>query len=315
MNSLRIVFAGTPAFGLPCLDALNQSANELVAVYTQPDRPAGRGRKVQFSAIKEWAEQHHLPIYQPVNFKNSAAIEELAALKPDLIVVIAYGLILPKAVLEIPRYGCINVHASLLPSWRGAAPIQHALLHGDAETGVTIMQMDVGMDTGDMLKKVTCKISNTDTAQTLHDKLASIAPGPLLEVITNLSYYQQHAEKQEDNAATYAGKIQKEHALIDWQQDAHKIEQQIRAYNPWPTAYTHLDGEIVRIHQAKVIPISHSVHTPGTIIEVNKHEVIICTGNHGIALEKIQFAGGKVMSAPDWINGLKGQNLVGKQCT
>lgn len=314
MNSLRIVFAGTPAFGVPSLEALHQSANQIIAVYTQPDRPAGRGRKVQVSAVKEWAEQRQLPIYQPINFKAPEAIEQLAALKPDLLVVIAYGLILPKAVLDIPRYGCINVHASLLPSWRGASPIQHAILHGDSETGVTIMQMDVGMDTGDMLKKVSCAISNTDTAQTLHDHLAALAPSPLLDVVTNIAYYQQQAEKQQDSLATYAGKIHKEHALIDWQQDAMNIDQQIRAFNPWPIAYTHIDQEIVRIHQAKVAPVNPLGHAPGTIIEVNKHEVIIATGNQSIAVEKIQFAGGKVIKIADWINGLKGQNILGKQC-
>ncbi|TIE07554.1 methionyl-tRNA formyltransferase, partial [Legionella pneumophila] len=171
MNGLTVVFAGTPEFGLPCLDALIQSRHHLKAVYTQPDRPAGRGRKLQESPVKEWAINHQISVYQPLNFKNQEAIDELSALKPDVMVVIAYGLILPKAVLEIPRLGCINVHASLLPRWRGASPIQHAILHGDAESGVTIMQMDVGLDTGPMLCKATCPVTSSDTAGSLHDTL------------------------------------------------------------------------------------------------------------------------------------------------
>ncbi|MBI2784774.1 MAG: methionyl-tRNA formyltransferase, partial [Legionella longbeachae] len=181
MNKLNIIFAGTPEFGLHCLDALLQSDHHLQAIYTQPDRPAGRGRKLQASAVKEWALKQSIPIYQPLNFKNPEVIAELAALKPDVMIVIAYGLILPKTVLEIPKLGCINVHASLLPRWRGASPIQSAILHGDTESGVTIMQMDVGMDTGAMLHKVSCPISATETASSLHNKLSQIAAQPLLE--------------------------------------------------------------------------------------------------------------------------------------
>ncbi|HAU1882018.1 TPA: methionyl-tRNA formyltransferase, partial [Legionella pneumophila] len=187
MNDLTVVFAGTPEFGLPCLDALIQSRHHLKAVYTQPDRPAGRGRKLQESPVKEWAINHQIPVYQPLNFKNQEAVDELSALKPDVMVVIAYGLILPKAVLEIPRLGCINVHASLLPRWRGASPIQHAILHGDAESGVTIMQMDVGLDTGPMLCKATCPVTSSDTAGSLHDKLAKMSVKPLLDVLEALA--------------------------------------------------------------------------------------------------------------------------------
>ena len=178
MSSLNIVFAGTPAFTLPCLDALAASKHQLLAIYTQPDRPAGRGRKLQASAVKEWAEAHQLSLHQPLNFKQEETLNELASLAPDVLVVIAYGLILPREVLDLPRLGCINVHASLLPRWRGASPIQHAILHGDAETGVTIMQMDTGMDTGDMLAQVSCEIGNS-TAGELHDRLAQLAPPPL----------------------------------------------------------------------------------------------------------------------------------------
>lgn len=310
MSSLNIVFAGTPAFGLPCLDALAQSNHRIQAIYTQPDRPAGRGRKLQASAVKEWAITKEIPVYQPLNFKNQETIDELAALKPDLMIVIAYGLILPKAVLEIPKLGCVNVHASLLPRWRGASPIQHAILHGDAESGVTIMQMDVGMDTGDMLHKVTCAITQQDTAYTLHDKLAQISAQPLLVTIEALANHTAVPEVQNNELATYAGKINKEDACINWQQSAAEIDQKIRAFNPWPIAYTHLNEEVLRIHQAQVVAIEGS-QAPGTVVNIDKKGMLVATGKQALLVEKIQLPGGKIISIADWLNSSKSQLHVG----
>jgi methionyl-tRNA formyltransferase len=309
-NTLNIIFAGTPEFGLPCLDLLKNSTHSLQAIYTQPDRPAGRGRKLQASAVKEWALKHHIPVHQPPNFKDPAAIAELAALKPDVMVVIAYGLILPKTVLDIPRFGCINVHASLLPRWRGASPIQSAILQGDEESGVTIMQMDVGMDTGAMLRKVRCVLTREETAQSLHDKLSDIAAHPLLETLDALATLGTKPEVQNNELATYAKKINKEDALINWQQSAIEIDRKLRAFNPWPIAYTHLGAELVRIHQAQVIP-QQSAQNPGTIIHLDKKGLVVATAQQSVLIEKIQFPGGKVISIADWLNSSKTQAHTG----
>lgn len=307
--SLKIVFAGTPEFGLPCLDALAQSSHCLTAIYTQPDRPSGRGRKVHASAVKEWAIAHELPVYQPLNFKTPEAIADLADLKPDLMVVIAYGLILPRSVLEIPRLGCINVHASLLPRWRGASPIQQAILQGDDCSGVTIMQMDVGLDTGAMLVKVDCPITAVDTAGTLHDKLAQLSPQPLLQAI-DLLINNKMGQAQDDNLATYAQKINKEDGRINWQNSAVVINRQIRAFNPWPIAYTLLNSDSLRIHQASVVTLEHDVQ-PGTIVQLTKQGMLIATGEGGLLVEKIQFPSAKTVSVADWLNSGKIELHVG----
>ncbi|HAT8178496.1 TPA: methionyl-tRNA formyltransferase [Legionella pneumophila] len=310
MNGLTIVFAGTPEFGLPCLDALIQSKHHLKAVYTQPDRPAGRGRKLQESPVKEWAIDHQLPVYQPLNFKNQEAIDELSALKPDVMVVIAYGLILPKTVLEIPRLGCINVHASLLPRWRGASPIQHAILHGDAESGVTIMQMDVGLDTGPMLCKATCSITSSDTAGSLHDKLARISVQPLLDTLEALASNSVQFELQNNQLASYAGKINKEEARINWHESVMEIDRKIRAFNPWPIAYT-LAGELMlRIYQAKVTDTT-CTEMPGMVLNIDKNGMLVATGDNALLVEKIQFPGAKVLSVKDWLNSGKTQLHTG----
>jgi methionyl-tRNA formyltransferase len=306
MSKLNIVFAGTPAFGLPSLDALLHSSHHLLAVYTQPDRPAGRGRKLQASAVKEWALAQQIPVYQPINFKNPEAIAELAALKPDVMIVIAYGLILPKAVLEIPKLGCINVHASLLPRWRGASPIQSAILHGDTESGVTIMQMDVGMDTGAMLRKVSCPVSSSETAGSLHDKLAQMSAQPLLETLNDLANQTAKPEIQNNELATYASKINKEDALINWQQTAIEIDRKIRAFNPWPIAYTIFGEDILRIHQAKIVVLP-STHVPGTVINIDKKGMLIATGDQALLVEKIQLPGAKIITIADWLNSSKSQ--------
>jgi methionyl-tRNA formyltransferase len=310
MSSLNIVFAGTPEFGVPCLDALNRSTHHLSAIYTQPDRPAGRGRKVQASAVKVWALTHGIPVHQPLNFKTQEAIDELAALKPDLMIVIAYGLILPRAVLELPRLGCINVHASLLPRWRGASPIQQAILHGDTHSGVTIMQMDVGMDTGAMLSKVECEITSIDTAGSLHDKLAQLSAQPLLETVELVAKEHCHPEVQKDHLATYAKKINKEDGCINWQQDASTIDRQIRAFNPWPIAYTGLGEEQVRIHHASLVALNTKAK-PGTVLSLDKKGMLVATGNGGVLIEKIQFPSAKAVAIADWLNSGKSQLHVG----
>ncbi|MFI4918391.1 MAG: methionyl-tRNA formyltransferase [Legionellales bacterium] len=310
MNGLNLVFAGTPEFGLPCLDALAQSKHHIHAIYTQPDRPAGRGRKMQASAVKEWALRHQIAVHQPMNFKEPQAVDALAALKPDVLIVIAYGLILPKAVLDIPRLGCINVHASLLPRWRGASPIQHALLYGDDKSGVTLMQMDVGMDTGAMLCHVTCPITAADTAGSLHDKLAQISAQPLLATLDALANASIRPEAQNNELATYAGKINKDDARINWQQPAVVVDRQIRAFNPWPIAYTALGETLLRIHQAQTTELDCS-QTPGTILRLDKQGMLVATGNKSLLVEKIQFPGAKAIFVADWLNAGKNQLQVG----
>lgn len=304
MTPLSIVFAGTPEFGLPCLDALRHSPHHIKAIYTQPDRPAGRGRKLQASAVKEWALTHNIPVYQPLNFKNAEDIATLSALNPDVIIVIAYGLILPKSVLEIPKLGCINVHASLLPRWRGASPIQQAILHGDSQSGVTLMQMDVGMDTGAMLLKVPCAITALDTAGSLHDKLSSLSASPLLAVLEAMATNTIHPETQNNALATYAGKILKEDARIRWQRSALEIDRQIRAFNPWPIAHAVLKEDVIRIHQAQATE-TECLEAPGTVIHCDKKGILVATTHKAILLERIQFPGGKAISVADWLNASK----------
>ena len=306
---MNIVFAGTPAFCLPCLDALGQSTHTLQAVYTQPDRPAGRGRKLHASAVKEWAQDHRIPLFQPLNFKQNETIDQLSALKPDLMIVIAYGLILPRGVLDIPRLGCINVHASLLPKWRGASPIQHAILEGDSETGVTIMQMDTGMDTGPMLARVTCLIG-MDTAGQLHDRLAQMAVKPLLMTLDALSSGSIQAKNQDNQQATYAQKINKEDAIINWHASATTIDRKIRAFNPWPIAYTHAGETVMRIYQSDIISQQHS-EQPGTILSIEKNGILVAAGEQAILVKHIQFPGGKAMAVADWLHAQRDQLYVG----
>lgn len=308
MSQLKVVFAGTPEFGCGCLDAL-AAHHQLIAVYTQPDRPAGRGRKLQVSAVKAWALEHDTPVFQPLNFKTPEAVADLAALKPDVLVVIAYGLILPLSVLTIPRLGCINVHASLLPRWRGASPIQQAILHGDKESGVTIMQMDVGMDTGDMLATVSCKLESQETAASLHDKLSQMAVTPLLETLDKLASGSVIPVVQDENLVTMAGKIRKDDAKINWQQPAEVIDRLIRAFNPWPIAFTQMGDDIIRVHQAVVKPMITNA-LPGTILAIDKTGVQVAAMSNSLLIQQLQFAGGKVISASDLLNSGRAATLV-----
>ena len=298
---MRIVFAGTPEFGLPCLESLYNSQHQIIAIYTQPDRPAGRGQKIQESAVKIWAQEHQIPIYQPLNFKPPEVIADLEALAPDLMVVIAYGLILPKNVLAIPRLGCINVHASILPRWRGAAPIQHAILAGDAETGITIMQMDVGMDTGAAFTIRTCAIAAEDTTLQLHHNLSVLASEPLLSTLDKLIAGTSKSIPQQHEQATYAPKIHKQDAAINWHQSAINIDRKIRAYYPWTIAFTQSPTMTVRIHKATLMT-QHCTQIPGTIIAMNSQGMLVATGKDAILVETIQCPGGRPITIADYMN-------------
>ncbi|MFC0119880.1 methionyl-tRNA formyltransferase [Pseudoalteromonas xiamenensis] len=297
---LRIVFAGTPDFAARHLAALIDSHHDVIAVYSQPDRPAGRGKKLKASEVKELALEHNIPVYQPENFKSDEAKAELAALNADVMVVVAYGLLLPKAVLDMPKFGCLNVHGSILPRWRGAAPIQRSIWAGDAETGVTIMQMDVGLDTGDMLHIVTCPIESTDTSASLYEKLAQTGPSALLETLEQVASGTTHPVKQDDAQANYAKKLSKEEAQIDWTMSAEQIERNIRAFNPWPVAFTHMQNHAVKIWQAEVDARSGDA---GKVLSADKSGVVIATGDKALRITLLQPEGKKPMSAQDFLNG------------
>lgn len=301
-SALRIIYAGTPDFAATALAALLGTQHDIVGVYTQPDRPAGRGRKLQASPVKQLAQTHDLPVYQPENFKDEKDIEQLQRLDADLMVVAAYGLLLPKAVLATPKLGCINIHASLLPRWRGAAPIQRAILAGDTKTGITIMQMDEGLDTGDMLLKHTCPISENDSGGSLHDRLAEMGATALLDALVKIQDQTLKPEPQNDELSTYARKLKKEEALINWQEDATQINRQIRAFNPWPVAQTSINDKTLRIWSAVVLKDSSSAH-PGTIINHSKKGIDIACGSGALRLTQLQPPGKKSMDAAAFLNG------------
>lgn len=301
-SPLSIVFAGTPEFGLPCLEAIATSEHKIIAVYTQPDRKAGRGQQLQPSAVKSWALNAGIKVYQPESFKNPEAQMELESLNPDLMVVIAYGLILPQKVLEIPTLGCINVHASLLPRWRGASPIQHALLHSDKESGITIMQMDKGMDTGACILQSSYQISASETASSLHDCLAKLAVKPLLSTLNQLaSTGLLNKSPQNNDRATYAPKITKEDAAINWHKSAKSIEAQIRAFNPWPITFTHANNNLIRIHQGELCELQ-AKSSPGTILAINKIGIDVSTGDGVLRIKSLQLPGGRVLRVADYLN-------------
>ena len=290
-TKLRIVFAGTPEFAACHLDALlKQSPHEIVAVYTQPDRPAGRGKKLTPSPVKQLAQQHNLPVFQPVSLKTDEAQTQLAALNADIMVVVAYGLLLPKAILETPRLGCINVHASLLPRWRGAAPIQRAIEAGDTETGITIMQMDEGLDTGDMIVSAHIEIDPEETSASLHDKLSAIGPDALHAALNELAQGVAVAEKQDDSFSNYAPKISKQEALVNWHESAELIDRKVRAFNPFPVAYTLLDGERIRIWQGKTLA-STSTAEPGTILKADANGIEIACDEGSFLVTELQLPG------------------------
>jgi methionyl-tRNA formyltransferase len=305
---MKIIFAGTPHFAASALAAL-LTEHQVVAVLTQPDRPAGRGMQLAASPVKQLALQHNLAILQPTTLKTEEAQRSIAMLDSDVMVVAAYGLILPKAVLQLPRYGCLNIHASLLPRWRGAAPIQRAILAGDQETGITIMQMDEGLDTGDMLLHHACPIMANDTAQTLHDKLAEIGASSILETLRLLQENRLTPVKQGNDAACYAAKLVKSEARIDWRQDARQIERAVRAYNPFPVCHANLNGVVIKVWQAKLCTSKRDEHdtsiTPGTVIAVDKRNITVACGKDALCLESLQRPGGKAQPAAQFLQAMQ----------
>ncbi|MFJ2976991.1 methionyl-tRNA formyltransferase [Kluyvera sp. NPDC087067] len=300
-DSLRIIFAGTPDFAARHLDALLSSEHQVVGVFTQPDRPAGRGKKLMPSPVKVLAEEKGIPVFQPVSLRPEENQKLVAELHADVMVVVAYGLILPKAVLAMPRLGCINVHGSLLPRWRGAAPIQRSLWAGDTETGVTIMQMDVGLDTGDMLHKLSCPITADDTSASLYDKLAELGPQGLLDTLSLLASGTAKPEVQDEAQVSYAEKLSKEEARVDWTLSAAQLERCIRAFNPWPMSYIVIDDQPIKIWQATVIDKPANA-VPGTILEATRQGIQVATGDGILNLISLQPAGKKAMSAQDLLN-------------
>ena len=301
---LKLVFAGTPEFAAQHLRFLLDSGqHDIVAVYTQPDRPAGRGKKPRPSPVKNIALEQGLPVYQPLNFKAEEDRQALAALGADLMVVVAYGLILPQSVLDIPRLGCVNVHASLLPRWRGAAPIQRAIEAGDSESGVTIMQMAAGLDTGDMLRKVSCAITANDTAASLHDRLADMGGPALLETLNSLADGTAVAESQDDTLSNYAAKIDKQEAILDWRKPATQLDREIRAFIPFPICYTTLGEDRLRVWQALPQDNSPGAATPGTIIHTDKQGITVACGEGTLLLQALQLPGARQLSVAEILNG------------
>nr|WP_314477778.1 methionyl-tRNA formyltransferase [uncultured Pseudomonas sp.] len=306
---MRIVFAGTPEFAAEHLKALLDSPYEVVAVYTQPDRPAGRGQKLMPSAVKALAVAHDIPVMQPPSLRNAEAQAQLAALAPDLMVVVAYGLILPQTVLDIPRLGCINSHASLLPRWRGAAPIQRAVQAGDAESGVTVMRMEAGLDTGPMLLKVVTPITADDTGGSLHDRLAQMGPPAVIQAIAGLADGSLHGEVQDDALATYAHKLNKDEARLDWALPADQLERLIRAFNPRPVCHSTLDGETVKVLSAR---LTTGQGAPGEVLAATKEGLVVACGEQALSLTRLQLPGGKALAFGDLFNSRQEKFTVGK---
>ena len=310
-QTLKVVYAGTPDFAVPALQALLASRHEVLAVYCQPDRPAGRGRKLVFGPVKQVAVDAGIAVEQPISLKPLAEQEKLRAYAPDVMIVAAYGLILPQAVLDIPRYGCFNIHGSLLPRWRGAAPIQRAIQTGDSETGVTIMQMAAGLDTGDMLYKVTTPIQASDGGQSIHDRLAADGAQALLHTLDLLIEGKLQPEVQDDSLANYAHKLTKAEAQVDWTQSALEIDRLIRAFDAWPTAYTLYHGQPLRLFASRVLtPNSTTNAKPGAVLAESKEGIDIATGAGVVRILSLQLPGGKRLSAAEFLNG---RSLLGEQ--
>ena len=300
-ENLRTVFMGTPEFALQPLQGLLAAGVNLVGVYTQPDRPKGRGKKLAASPVKQLALEHGIPVFQPEKLRDQQAVEELQALQPDLIIVVAYGQILPKVALDIPRYHCINIHASLLPEYRGAAPINKVIIDGGTETGVTTMLMDVGLDTGDMLVKRSLNIGENETAGELHDRLALLGREVMEETLDHLCAGALVAEKQDDSLSCYAPMLKKEDGLIDWQRSAIEIHNQVRGLDPWPGAYTYLEGEVLKIAATTVD--TGSVEAAGTIISADKTGVRIACGEGVLIVGELQLPGRKRLAAMNFLSG------------
>ncbi|HXB17787.1 MAG TPA: methionyl-tRNA formyltransferase [Steroidobacteraceae bacterium] len=307
---MRVAFAGTPQFALPALEALLEF-HRVVGVLTQPDRPSGRGRHLSASPVKTLAEARHLPLLQPASLREAAPLAQLAAWEPEVLVVVAYGLILPRAVLELPRHGCLNIHASILPRWRGAAPVQRAILAGDAATGVTIMQMDEGLDTGPVLLTREIAIGAHDTGGSLHAALAALGAAALLEALEGLASGALSARPQPGEGASYAAKIEKSEARIDWARDAAAIERQVRAFDPWPIAETMLEGQRLRIHSAENVEVkAEKSHEYGAIVSLRDDIMLVQCGRGLLGIRKVQKPGGRVLQVSEFAHNL---DLVGRR--
>jgi len=298
---MRLIFAGTPAFAATHLESLVGAGHDIVAVYTQPDRPVGRGKKVQPTPVKAVAEQHGIPVFQPARL-DAQATAELAGFAPDLMIVVAYGLILSPAVLQTPRFGCINVHASLLPRWRGAAPIERAILAGDTETGICIMQMDAGLDTGDVLLALKTPIGDRDNALTITERLATLGCEGLEKVLADLGSFQANARPQDDRHATYAAKLGKEEAEINWRQHAALIQRQVQAFYPRSPAWCLFQGDRLRIIEA-VSKAGNAGAVPGTILAVGSNAITVACGENRLEISAVQLPGKKPMAMQDVLNG------------
>lgn len=308
---LKIAFAGTPEFAIPSLQALLNSQHTVCAVYTQLDKRAGRGRKLTGSPVKALALENDIPLFQPETLQDKTEQEMFAALNVDVLVVVAYGLLLPKRILTTPKYGCINVHASLLPRWRGAAPIQHALLAGDKETGITIMQMDEGLDTGPTLNRIICPIHSTDTFQTLYTNLAKVGSEALLIALSDVEAGRTHPKKQNEREACYAKKIKKQDAKINWNESAVQIERMIRAFYPWPMAFTEMHSRHIRVIRAAALN-EKTTASPGSILRASKEGIDVATGKKILRLLELQFAGREPTSIVDILNARKEEFAPGK---
>ena len=298
---LKIVFAGTPDFAALHLQALIDSNHQVIAVYSQPDRPAGRGKKLQASPVKRLAVKHAIPVYQPQSLKTADSQLALSALQADIMVVVAYGLILPASILNTPKLGCLNVHGSLLPKWRGAAPIQRSIFAGDSKTGVTIMQMDEGLDTGPMLFKQSLTITKKDTSASLYQKLSEIGPIALLETLSILAEIQP--QTQDDDFASYAKKLSKEEAKMDWNLSAEQLERNIRAFNPWPVAFFNINNFNIKVYSSDVVKNKKPDTPAGQIVKSDKTGILVTTGNECLLLTTLQLPGKKPMAVADVLNG------------
>ena len=301
---MKIVFMGTPDFAVGALEALVEAGHEVVAVVTQPDKPKGRGKEMQQTPVKACALKHNIEVFQSVKIKTPEAVEVLKGYGADLFVVAAFGQILSKEILDMPKFGCVNIHASLLPKYRGAAPIQWAILDGEKETGVTIMQMNEGLDTGDMLTKVIVPIEDTDTGESLFDKLAEAGAKLLIETIPQIEAGTLHPEAQDDSLSTYAKMIKKEMGLIDWKKEAVVLERLVRGMNSWPSAYTHFNGKTLKVWEAGV-ELKEAKAEPGTVVEVTKNSIKVQTGQDLLVLKQIQLEGKKRMDVASFLLGYK----------
>ena len=298
---MKVLFMGTPDFAVSTLKAIIEAGHEVRGVVTQPDKPVGRGKKIRFSPVKEEALLHDIPVFQPRKVRDPEVVKELSGLGADVGVVVAFGQILPKSLLDAPKYGCLNVHASLLPAYRGAAPIQWAILNGDEETGVTIMQMDAGLDTGDILTKETVKIESDETGGSLHDKLSEVGGRLLVETLALIEQGKLEPVKQGETTTEYASMLTKELGHIDWNRDALEIDRKVRGLSPWPSAYTRVNGKTFKIWSSEVVEGDGSA--PGTIIQKDRGKLVIACGSGALSLREVQMEGKKRMGIEDFLRG------------